>query len=142
MGQTVHHVSIVVKELPPIPGEPRILKQTRVGEMSLIFSKPLIHSMNAISAAPDVAAFVVQWIESRHFLPDYLDSLSPEISAAIQPISTTGGLFSNHLSSAVALSADANNQVRRNTESFKEACLKDLDESMALYLIKLFNGNK
>ncbi|VUZ56364.1 unnamed protein product, partial [Hymenolepis diminuta] len=111
MGQTVHHVSIVVKELPPIPGEPRILKQTRVGEMSLIFSKPLIHSMNAISAAPDVAAFVVQWIESRHFLPDYLDSLSPEISAAIQPISTTGGLFSNHLSSAVALSADANNQI-------------------------------
>ncbi|VDO03309.1 unnamed protein product [Rodentolepis nana] len=113
MGQAIHHVSIVVKELPPTPGEPRVLKQTRAGEIILTFSKPLIHSMNAISAAPDVAAFIVQWIESRHFLPDYVDSLSPEISAAIQTIGTTSDLFPSHLSSANALAADASNQVRR-----------------------------
>lgn len=70
--------------------------------------------MNRISTAPDVAAFVVQWIESRHFLPDYLDSLSPEISAAIQPISTSGGFFPSHLPPIVETTGEASNQVSRN----------------------------
>lgn len=54
------------------------------------------------AAAPDVAAFVIQWVESRAFLADYLDSLPPDVAAAIQPMSSNGGLFPFHLLSPIA----------------------------------------
>ncbi|VDM24866.1 unnamed protein product [Hydatigera taeniaeformis] len=92
-------------ELPPIPGEPRVLSQLKPGEVSLIFDRPLslttVTATAAITKAPDIVAFVVQWIESRYFLRDYLNSLSPDIAAAIHSIGSSSVLFPPHLSAAV-----------------------------------------
>nr|CDS20654.1 receptor type tyrosine protein phosphatase [Echinococcus granulosus] len=116
MGQATHYVTIVVKELPPTPGEPQVLHQLKPGEVTLVFDRPLsfttVTATNTITTAPDIAAFVVQWIESRYFLRDYLNSLSPDIAAAIHPIGGNSVLFSPHLSAAVATAAtEASNQV-------------------------------
>ncbi|KAL5969901.1 Receptor-type tyrosine-protein phosphatase F [Taenia solium] len=116
MGQAAYHVTIVVKELPPTPGEPRVLHQLKPGEVNLIFDRPLslttVTDTTAITTAPDIAAFVVQWIESRYFLRDYLNSLSPDIAAAIHPIGGSSVLFPPHLSAAIATTiTEAGNQV-------------------------------
>ncbi|VDK20966.1 unnamed protein product [Taenia asiatica] len=116
MGQATYYVTIVVKELPPTPGEPRVLHQLKPGEVNLIFDRPLslttVTDTTAITTAPDIAAFVVQWIESRYFLRDYLNSLSPDIAAAIHPIGGSSVLFPPHLSAAIATTiTETGNQV-------------------------------
>lgn len=113
----IYRISVIfLSELPPTPGEPRVLHQLKPGEVNLIFDRPLslttVTDTTAITTAPDIAAFVVQWIESRYFLRDYLNSLSPDIAAAIHPIGGNSVLFPPHLSAAVTTTTtEAGNQV-------------------------------
>ncbi|VDN08720.1 unnamed protein product [Dibothriocephalus latus] len=80
MGQIKHDVAIVVKELPLTPGLPRFLSQKRMGEVMIAFSRPTSNRLQA-----PVSKFLVQWIETKNFLVEYLITMSPEIAAAIQP---------------------------------------------------------
>ncbi|VDL91364.1 unnamed protein product [Schistocephalus solidus] len=85
MGQIKHDVAIIVKELPPTPGMPRFLSQKRMGEVMIAFSRPVSNRLQA-----PVSKFLVQWIETKNFLVEYLITMSPEIATAIQP---SNGLF-------------------------------------------------
>ncbi|BHF81728.1 protein tyrosine phosphatase activity [Sparganum proliferum] len=87
MGQIKHDVAIIVKELPPTPGLPRFLSQKRIGEVMIAFSRPASNRLQA-----PVSKFLVQWMETKNFLVEYLITISPEIAAAIQP---NNGLFTS-----------------------------------------------
>ncbi len=93
-----------LSELPPTPGIPRFLQQKRPGEMTITFSRP-----QKRTSSTRVSAFLVQWIESRNFLADYLVSLSPEIATAIQP--SQGGLFTHPTPAGPVDKESALNQV-------------------------------
>uniref|UniRef100_A0A5K3F4M5 protein-tyrosine-phosphatase n=1 Tax=Mesocestoides corti TaxID=53468 RepID=A0A5K3F4M5_MESCO len=120
MGQVEYPVSIVVKELPPPPEQPRFLPQNRPGEVTFEFNRPTTHR-----PAPQVSAYLVQWIESRYFLADYLVSLSPEIATAIQRISTS--LFPPHLP---ALGLEKNSELSQVGLQFRVIPVSEIENGL------------